>query len=135
MTGGWSGAEHDQRRLNGGDEPVRIDRLGPLDQHPPEVLGDRDQRVRHQLDVDLRPELGLVGLRVLSPSTVSAAGPALLGIPPRRPETVTPAQARERHGVLPPTEAYARFRQLVVARKAPVGPEIEESIAVLGPVA
>jgi hypothetical protein len=83
----------------------------------------------------LSPELGVVGLRVLSPSTVSAAGPALLGIPPRRPETVTPTQARERHGVLPPTEEYARFRQLVVARKAPAGPEIEESIAVLGPVA
>jgi uncharacterized protein (DUF2236 family) len=83
----------------------------------------------------LSPQLGLLGLRVLSPSTVSAAGPALLGIPPRRRETVTPAQARERHGVLPPTEEYARFRQLVVARKAPVGPEIEESIALLGPVA
>ena len=48
---------------------------------------------------------------------------------------MTPAQARERHGVLPPTEEYARFRRLVAARRAPVGPEIEESIALLGPVA
>jgi hypothetical protein len=86
--------------------------------------------------------LKLLGLRLISPSTVPVVAPALLGIAPRHPETLTPAEARARHGVLPPTEEYARFRQLIAAKAtsglaepAEVGPEIAESQAVLGPVA
>jgi hypothetical protein len=67
----------------------------------------------------------------------------LLGVPPATPETLTPAQARKRYGVLPPTEEYARFREHVAAKAAArsgaenqplVGPELPESIAALGPV-
>lgn len=43
-----------------------------------------------------RVEVALLSL--LSPSTVPVAGPVLLGVAPRRPETLTPAQAREQIG-------------------------------------
>jgi uncharacterized protein (DUF2236 family) len=92
--------------------------------------------------VSLSPRLQVALLRVLSPGTVPIAAPVLLGIEPVRTETTTPAEARERYGVLPPIEAYARFREHVVARTAArqragteTGPEIEESLRVLGPVA
>ena len=89
------------------------------------------------------PRLALFGLGFLSPSTKPIAGPVLLGIPPITPETITPAQARERHGILPPRQEYARFRALIDARKADgdlasdeilVGPTIPESQALLGRV-
>jgi uncharacterized protein (DUF2236 family) len=89
----------------------------------------------------LSPRLQVAALRLLSPSTVSVAAPVLLGVPPERPETVTPAQTRSRHGVLPPIQEYARFRALVDARRgagdpeAEVGPERADSVAALGPVA
>ncbi|HEX6388027.1 MAG TPA: oxygenase MpaB family protein [Solirubrobacteraceae bacterium] len=79
--------------------------------------------------------LMLLNLRLISPSTVPIAGPVLLGIPPQRLETLTPAQARERYGILPPNEEYARFRKLVEEKRAPVGPEIAESQEILGRVA
>jgi hypothetical protein len=67
---------------------------------------------------------------------VSVAAPVLLGVPPATPETLTPAQARERYHVLPPTEEYARFRELVAARRGDteVGPQRADSVALLGPV-
>jgi hypothetical protein len=84
----------------------------------------------------------LRALRLLSPSTVSVVAPVLLGIPPQRAETLTPAQARERYELLPPAAEYAGFRALVDAKTAAgsdasgeVGPEIAESQAILGPVA
>jgi uncharacterized protein (DUF2236 family) len=87
----------------------------------------------------LSPRLQLAALRLLSPSTVSVAAPALLGIAPHVPETVTPAQARERHEVLPPPLEYARFRELIASRNSvaetEVGPERADSVALLGPVA
>jgi uncharacterized protein (DUF2236 family) len=87
----------------------------------------------------LSPKLQIVGLRILSPSTLPIAAPALLGLVPERPETVTPAEARERHGILPPYEEYKRFRTLVAERTGasvgdapePVHFDFEE---VLGPV-
>jgi uncharacterized protein (DUF2236 family) len=89
---------------------------------------------------DLSPRLQLIGLRVLSPSTVAVAAPALLGLAPERPETLTPAQARERYGVLPPVEEYARFRALVAEKKGQTATDAPEPVAyefeeVLGPVA
>lgn len=82
----------------------------------------------------LSPRVQLALLRLLSPSTVSVAAPVLLGIPPTRRETVTPSKARSCHGVLPPTQEYARFRALVDGRSEQVGPEREDSVALLGPV-
>jgi uncharacterized protein (DUF2236 family) len=86
------------------------------------------------------PRLMLAVLKLLSPGTVPVAAPVLLGISPERPETLPPAQARERYGILPPTEEYARFREhidsLAAAKRAQeVGPGIEESVAILGAVA
>jgi uncharacterized protein (DUF2236 family) len=86
------------------------------------------------------PRLMLAALKLLSPGTVPVAAPVLLGIPPTNRVTLTPAQARQRYGVLPPREEYARFRTHVDAltaakRAAAVGPQIEESVAILGAVA
>ncbi|HEV3053726.1 MAG TPA: oxygenase MpaB family protein [Solirubrobacteraceae bacterium] len=86
------------------------------------------------------PRLMLATLELLSPGTVPIAAPVLLGIPPRNPVTLTPAQARERYGVLPPREEYARFRahvdSLTAAKRAVVvGPQIDESVEILGAVA
>jgi hypothetical protein len=66
----------------------------------------------------LSPRLQVQLLGLLSPSTVPVAAPVLLGVGPTRAETVTPAQARERHGILPPTEAYAEFKELVASKVA-----------------
>lgn len=68
--------------------------------------------------VTVDPRLELRLLRVLSPSTVSVVAPVLLGVAPRRPETLTPAEARERHDILPPREEYARFRAVVTEKLA-----------------
>lgn len=68
--------------------------------------------------VTVDPRLELRLLEVLSPSTVPVVAPVLLGIPPRRAETPTPTEARERHGILPPREEYARFRAAVAEKLA-----------------
>jgi len=86
------------------------------------------------------PRVMLATLKLLSPGTVPVAAPVLLGIEPENKVTMTPAQARERYGILPPREEYARFRahvdSLTAARRAQhVGPQIEESVAILGAVA
>jgi uncharacterized protein (DUF2236 family) len=89
------------------------------------------------------PRVGVIGLGFISPSTVAIAAPVLLGIDPLTPETVTPAQARRRHDVLPPSEEYARFRALIDERTAAghaddeeirVGPTRSDSVAMLGSV-
>jgi uncharacterized protein (DUF2236 family) len=82
--------------------------------------------------VHASPRLELALLRILSPSTVSVVSPVLLGIPARNEETLTPAQARERYGVLPPTESYARFKELVAEWKASREGGIAESEPILG---
>lgn len=87
----------------------------------------------------LSPRLQILGLRILSPSTVPIAAPALLGIAPERPTTVTPAEARERHGILPPSEEYKRFRALVTERTGASADEAPEPVhydfeEILGPV-
>ncbi len=64
----------------------------------------------------LDSRLQLRFLPLLSPSTVAVVAPVLLGIEPRQPRTSTPAEARERHGILPPREEYARFRATVAAK-------------------
>ncbi len=89
----------------------------------------------------LSPRLQLRALGLLSPSTVAVAAPVLLGVPPRRAETLTPAEARQRYGILPPSEEYARFREQIAAEAG--GGEDERSLResafgesepVLGPV-
>lgn len=60
----------------------------------------------------------VAALALLSPSTVPVAAPVLFGLSPRTPETLTPAEARERYDVLPPVEEYARFREMIAANMA-----------------
>jgi uncharacterized protein (DUF2236 family) len=81
--------------------------------------------------VGLSPQVELQLLRLLSPSTVGVAAPVLLGIPPERSETLTPAEARERYAILPPAEEYARFREKVAAKAAP---QHQDAEAILGHV-
>lgn len=81
----------------------------------------------------------LLALGIISPSTVPVAGPVLLGIPPQRPETLTPAQARERYGYARPTEAHpelrARQRQRALGGQRPTDEGIVESEPILGTTA
>lgn len=59
----------------------------------------------------LSRRLELLLLAVLSPGTLPHAGPMLLGIPPERPETLTPEQARDRYGYAHPARAHLELRK------------------------
>ena len=52
----------------------------------------------------------LTMLRMLSPSTVSVVAPVLLGVAPRDPRTVSPAEAREHYGYAAPAQAHLDWR-------------------------
>jgi uncharacterized protein (DUF2236 family) len=91
----------------------------------------------------LRPALPTV-LSGISPSTVPVVAPVFLGVPPRNRRVVSPAEARERLEILAPRLEYERFRALVEARRAAgarteaelgVGPDVPESLALIGPTA
>jgi uncharacterized protein (DUF2236 family) len=84
--------------------------------------------------LDASPRLQLRVLPLLSPSTVEVVAPVLLGIPPERAETLTPAEARERYGVLPPAAEYARFRDHVAAKKDARAATADQFEEILGPV-
>jgi hypothetical protein len=86
------------------------------------------------------PRLLPTMLQLISPSTVAVAAPMLLGVEPNNPRTFTPAEARERDEILPPREEYARFRELVERKRAEgegvlVGPDVAESLELIGPTA
>jgi len=57
----------------------------------------------------------LAALQLISPLTRPIVEPILRGTPPKRPETLTPAQARERYGAISPAEIYANLREPVAA--------------------
>lgn len=57
-----------------------------------------------------QPRISLMALKLISPSTVSVVAPALLGIPPRRAEVLTPADAFARHLTPTPAELYAQLQ-------------------------
>lgn len=59
--------------------------------------------------IERSPRVKLRLLGILSPSTVPIAGPALMGIPPRSDEVVTPEESFRRHGVPTPAELYAEL--------------------------
>ncbi|WP_320670606.1 oxygenase MpaB family protein [Patulibacter defluvii] len=88
----------------------------------------------------LSRRLELVLLGYLSPATVPVVAPILLGIPPQRPETLTPAEARERYGYDRPAEAHlawrAKQRERVLEQgQAPSDAGLVESEAILGSMA
>ena len=64
--------------------------------------------------LNARAELAL--LRLLSPATVPVVAPVLLGVAPRIPRTVSPAQARQRDGYDPPALAHSQWRAKQHAR-------------------
>lgn len=58
----------------------------------------------------LSPRAELLALRLVSPMTAPVVAPILLGVPPRNPEVITPAEARARYGYDKPSEAHAALR-------------------------
>lgn len=90
--------------------------------------------------VHLSRRLELLALGLLSPATVPVVAPILLGVAPERPETLTPAEARERYGYERPAEAHREWRAKQRARvfergEAPSDAGLVESEAVLGSMA
>ncbi|MFI9834631.1 oxygenase MpaB family protein [Streptomyces sp. NPDC051913] len=88
----------------------------------------------------LSPRLELLLIGRLSPSTVPVIAPMKLGVPPRTPEVLTPAEARARHGYPRPAEAHLDFRARQAARvfddgEAPSDQGLIESQEILGPLA
>ncbi|MGH3738715.1 MAG: oxygenase MpaB family protein [Micromonosporaceae bacterium] len=114
-----------------------------------ELSGLRQPRVADALVVPLmrigfalvhlsrRAELLFLGMA--SPGTVPVLAPVLLGVPPERPETLTPAQARERYGYPRPAEAHRELRQRqrdrALAGTTPSDEGIRESEPILGTTA
>jgi uncharacterized protein (DUF2236 family) len=90
--------------------------------------------------VHLSPRLQLMLLGQISPRTVPVVAPILLGIPPRNPEIVSPAEARERLGVDKPAEAHLALRAKQASKVfgeggTPSDEGIIESQAILGSIA
>jgi hypothetical protein len=84
--------------------------LGGLRQ--PRVL---DVLIRPLMKINFRvvsafPKLELLLLGFASPATVPIAGPMLLGLKPLHEETLTPAEAFERHRVPTPAVLYAQLQ-------------------------
>lgn len=89
--------------------------------------------------VHLSPRLELRLLARLSPSTVPVVAPVKLGIPPRREEVLTPAEARARHGFDRPAAAHLDLRARQAARVlddggTPSEQALIESQEILGPL-
>ncbi|MDT0200663.1 oxygenase MpaB family protein [Nocardioides sp. AE5] len=87
----------------------------------------------------VHPRIELALLGYLSPATVPVVAPILLGIEPSNPETLTPAQARERYGYQRPREAHLEFRARQAERVfgnggRPSDEGLLESQEILGPV-
>jgi uncharacterized protein (DUF2236 family) len=81
-----------------------------------------------------RTKLALLGL--LSPSTVSVAGPMLMGIKPHREVVVSPGDTFHPNGVQAPREMYAELAHdqstVVFSPSAPVPAEVAAASAVHG---
>ncbi len=81
--------------------------------------------------------LAILGL--MSPSTRKVMAPIFLDVPPERPETLTPPQARERYGYNKPSEAHLEWRERQQARllvgDAPSDDGLVESEPLLGAMA
>ncbi|WP_419996396.1 oxygenase MpaB family protein [Streptomyces boninensis] len=90
--------------------------------------------------IHLSPQLELRLISRLSPSTVPVIAPMKLGVPPVKEETLTPAEARDRHGYPRPADAHHDLRTRQAARvfdkgEAPSEEGLLESQEVLGRLA
>jgi hypothetical protein len=83
-------------------------------------------------------------ITIVAPSTAEVAAPVYLKIPPENPRTFTPQEARHWDEILAPREDYAGSRALIEQRRAAggqseaelsVGPEVPESLELIGPTA
>jgi uncharacterized protein (DUF2236 family) len=88
----------------------------------------------------LSRRLELLLISQISPGTKPVVAPILLGITPRHPETVTPAEARARYGYARPAEAHLEWRAKQYARvfedgQAPSDAGLLESEPILGSMA
>ena len=115
------------RKMGGLRQPRLVDALVT----PPMKVAFRLAHLNRRVELRL--------LRLLSPSTVPVVAPILLGVPPLREETLTPAEARERYGYAKPAEAHRDWRERqrarVLAGQAPSDAGLIESQAVLGSIA
>jgi len=90
--------------------------------------------------VHLNKRLELLALKQLSPMTVPVVAPVFLGVPPRNPEVVTPAEARARYGLDRPADAHLELRARQATRvfgegAAPSDEGLIESQEILGSLA
>ena len=81
----------------------------------------------------------LAALTFLSPSTRPVVAPMILGIEPRNPVTLTPAEARECYGYDKPAQAHLEWREyqrkrVFEAGESPSDAGIAESEPILGAV-
>ncbi|GAB3505135.1 oxygenase MpaB family protein [Amycolatopsis cihanbeyliensis] len=81
--------------------------------------------------------LQLGALHLLSPSTTPVVAPILFGVPATTPETLTPAEARDRYGYPKPAQAHLELRarqhrRVFTERQAPSDTGLAESEEVLG---
>lgn len=128
----------------------RIATIATLPHWMREMAGIRQSRLLDMLIVPvmkaafalahLSPKVELRLLGRTSPSTVAVVAPVRLGIPPRKEEVLTPAEARARHGYAKPAEAHLEFRALQATRvfgggEAPSEQGLIESQEILGPLA
>jgi hypothetical protein len=89
---------------------------------------------------ELNPRIKLFLLSLISPATVPVVAAVLMDVPPQNPETLTPAQARERYGYAKPSEAHLEWRERQKARvfedgEAPSDAGLIESEAIIGSMA
>ena len=131
------------------NKAMRIATIATMPRWMRKLAGVRQSRV---LDILIRPvmrisfalvhlnrKVELAVLEQMSPSTRPIVEPIFLGVPPLRPETLTPAEARARYGYAKPTDAHREWRERQQARslagEAPSDAGIVESEPVLGAIA
>jgi uncharacterized protein (DUF2236 family) len=81
---------------------------------------------------DRGPRLKLLTLGLLSPATVSIAGPMILGIKPLNEEKLTPAESFTRHGVPTPAQLYEQLKAdqstIIYPPSAPISAEARKPL-------
>jgi uncharacterized protein (DUF2236 family) len=131
------------------NKTMRIATIATMPRWMRKMAGVRQSRL---LDVLIRPVMRLSFALVhanrhvelwflgqMSPSTRRVMAPIFLDVPPRRAETLTPAQARVRYGYAKPSEAHRDWRERqqerILGGQAPSDAGLVESEPLLGAMA
>ncbi|MEA2370137.1 MAG: hypothetical protein QOH12_531 [Solirubrobacteraceae bacterium] len=132
------------------NKTMRIATIATLPRWMREMAGIRQSRLMDALVrpvmivsyrvVHLNRHVELAILQMMSPSTHRVMTPIFLEMPPKRRETLTPAQARERYGYDRPAEAHPDWRErqrdrVFVEGQAPSDAGLVESEELLGAMA